>query len=876
LACFVLLVFTGLLASGTAQALNSADRSQPTAQTNGATIQGQQQTLVVGSEQDYPPFATGSTDATAGGFTVDLWKAVAAESNLKYTLRVLPFHQLLQEFKDGKIDVLINLAPSDERHKFADFSVPHATVRGATFVRKSATNNIRTEDDLAGKSIIVLNADLGHEYALSKGWAQQLVLVDTAAQGLRLLASGQHDAMLLSKLVGVQTLQTLGLTNIEALKVKLGFQQKFSFATLHGQAELLEKVNEGLSITKANGTYNALYEKWFDAYEVKEVGWRDLLKYIVPMFTLFLLVAGYFFYRWQMERSRVQAVIAESRNLLLTIIDTAPVRVFWKDRNSRYLGSNTLFASDVGVAHPRDLIGKDDYQMPWAAQADSFRADDKAVMETGIAKLSYDELQMALTGKLIWQRKSKVPLKNQRNKTVGVLGIYEDITERKQAEEAIQQSERELKEVQVLANIRNWQWDLKTDQHFWPEQIFQIDGRDPHTPAASYLQVQSYFTVESFALLSSIVERCLIDGSPYECDAEVVRPDGVHRWVVVSGEALKDEDGKIVKLRGTVQDISDRRQMEIEIQEAKEFAENIVESVRESLLVLDAELRILTANHSFYDCFKVTSAETIGKFIYDLGNGQWDIAKLRILFEEILPNASVFNGYEVEHDFPVIGQKTFLLNAREIFREKIGSKIILLAMEDITERKLLEDQVRQLAFHDVLTKLPNRRLLTDRMSQTMAASKRSGKYAALIFLDLDNFKPLNDEHGHDAGDLLLVEVATRLKSSVRAIDTVARIGGDEFVVLLSELNVDKAGSASQADIVAEKIRVRLAEPYLLKTCKQGTTPTIVEHHCTASIGVVVFINHASNQDDLLKQADAAMYRAKEDGRNAIRFYDPGI
>ena len=124
-----------------------------------------------------------------------------------------------------------------------------------------------------------------------------------------------------------------------------------------------------------------------------------------------------------------------------------------------------------------------------------------------------------------------------------------------------------------------------------------------------------------------------------------------------------------------------------DIQEAREYAENIVETVREPLVVLNSELKILTANQSFYQSFKVTPEDTIGNFIYELGNRQWDIPSLRVLFEEILPHNTVINGYEVEHDFIGIGRKTILLNARQIFRENIGSNIILLAMEDITERK---------------------------------------------------------------------------------------------------------------------------------------------------------------------------------------------
>jgi len=193
-------------------------------------------------------------------------------------------------------------------------------------------------------------------------------------------------------------------------------------------------------------------------------------------------------------------------------------------------------------------------------------------------------------------------------------------------------------------------------------------------------------------------------------------------------------------------------------------------------------------------------------------------------------------------------------------------------INDITERKQADEDIRNLAFYDTLTQLPNRRMLNDRLGQAMAASKRSGQYGALMFLDMDNFKPLNDTHGHEVGDLLLVEVARRLTGCVREVDTVARFGGDEFVVMLSELDADKTESIAQAGIVAEKIRATLAEPYLLARKQEGKAEMIVEHHCTSSIGVVLFINHEASPEDIIKWADMAMYQAKDGGRNMFYFY----
>ncbi|MBE0615845.1 MAG: GGDEF domain-containing protein [Burkholderiales bacterium] len=201
-------------------------------------------------------------------------------------------------------------------------------------------------------------------------------------------------------------------------------------------------------------------------------------------------------------------------------------------------------------------------------------------------------------------------------------------------------------------------------------------------------------------------------------------------------------------------------------------------------------------------------------------------------------------------------------------------KVIYCVWRDITERKQMEEEVRQLAFYDALTHLANRRLLYDRLSQTIAANKRSGRHGAMIFLDLDNFKLLNDTHGHMVGDMLLIEAANRLKSCVREMDTLARFGGDEFVVMIAELDVDRAASVARVGAIAEKVRTALARPYTLRLRPEGEAPATIEHQCTASIGVALFGKDEISRESILKWADTAMYRAKEEGRNLIRFYEP--
>jgi len=191
----------------------------------------------------------------------------------------------------------------------------------------------------------------------------------------------------------------------------------------------------------------------------------------------------------------------------------------------------------------------------------------------------------------------------------------------------------------------------------------------------------------------------------------------------------------------------------------------------------------------------------------------------------------------------------------------------------IREQDVASATIQKLAFNDALTNLPNRRLLRERLEQAMLSGQRSNRYGALLFMDLDSLKPLNDQHGHSAGDALLKQVAERLLVSVRAMDTVARLGGDEFVVLLRDLDADLVASRSQAAVVAEKIRARLSEPCVLQVTDKADRRKSIEHSTSVSIGVVVFLGQELGEDEILRHADDAMYQAKAAGKNTVRFYE---
>ena len=288
-----------------------------------------------------------------------------------------------------------------------------------------------------------------------------------------------------------------------------------------------------------------------------------------------------------------------------------------------------------------------------------------------------------------------------------------------------------------------------------------------------------------------------------------------------------------------------------------------VEQSPESIVITDLDGRIEYVNESFVRITGYSREEALGANPRILQSGRTPPETYQSLW------MSLTQGQAWRGEF---------INQRKDGCEYIESAIIspvradngrithyLAVKQDITDKKQAEAQIYHLAYFDALTGMPNRRLLLDRLQQALASSARNGQKGALLFIDLDNFKTLNDTLGHDIGDLLLQQVAERLESCVRESDTVARLGGDEFVVMLIDLNENALEAAAQTEAFAHKILAVLNQPYQLATHECRSTP---------SIGVTLFNNHEQGIEELLKQADIAMYQAKKAGRNAVRFFDP--
>ena len=406
-------------------------------------------------------------------------------------------------------------------------------------------------------------------------------------------------------------------------------------------------------------------------------------------------------------------------------------------------------------------------------------------------------------------------------------------------------------------------------------RITPADFSDPQEMIAHAQALSDEFgspITAGFAALVFKSSHCIED--IYELT--YVHKDGSRRPAVVSVTALRDEPGAIIGYlmigtdnTGHMKIEAEQKQLAEQLSDQQFYTRTLFESNIDALMTTDVAGIITDVNKQMEALTGSTRDLLIGTPLKScFANSELAEAAIR----------QALGGIKVtDHELITRsrnGKETAISFNATAFSDRNGKLAGIFAdARDIAERKQAEKQMLYLAFHDSLTQLPNRRLLDDRLRQAMAVSKRSGRYGALIFLDLDNFKALNDTHGHHVGDLLLIEVAHRISRCVREVDVASRFGGDEFVVILGDLDADKTISTEQTMIVANKIRSALNQPYILDIHPSAKPFGTITHLCTASIGVALFLDHEVGTEEVIKWADNAMYQAKAAGGNSIRFFD---
>jgi len=672
------------------------------------------------------------------------------------------------------------------------------------------------------------------------------------------------------------------------------------------------------------------------------------------------------------ERKQVERSLRESQRLLQAVADNSAAIIWVKDLEGRYLLINGNYENLFGLRRD-EILGRTDYELMPAEQADIFRAVDQQAL---VARTAVQAEEAALrSGEARTYLSVKCPLWDDTGDPYALCGISTDITEHKRAEQErsrlaaiVESSEDAILSMTLDGTIASWNRGAEkvygyaadeikgrnlsilvpNDRRDEMEKLFarirqgesvtdyetvraRKDGNrinisvtmSPVKDAAGRiigasgigrdltsrrrLEARFRATVESAPTAMVMTDAAglilLVNAETEELfgysreellgrEVEVLVPeryrtqhphlrarfltspetrrmgagrdlfglrkDGSEFPVEIGLNPLETDEGPLVL--AAIVDITERKQAEEELRIAA-----ITFQTQEGIMITDCSARIERVNRAFTRLTGYSAEEVIGRTPALLKSGRHDHAFYENMWgalgHENYWQGELWNRRKDGAVHPV----RMTISAVQASDRRVTHYVASFA--DITHHKQAEAQLHRLAFYDSLTELPNRRLMLERLRQAFAASARNGQHGAILFIDLDRFKTLNDTKGHDIGDRLLTQVASRLRACVRDDDSVARLGGDEFVVMLEDLSNQQETAATRAEAVAEKIRKAIAQPYAI-----GGD----EYHSTPSIGVTLFFGHTETIDEVLKRADAALYRAKAAGRNMVRFFDPSM
>ncbi len=467
--------------------------------------------------------------------------------------------------------------------------------------------------------------------------------------------------------------------------------------------------------------------------------------------------------------------------------------------------------------------------------------------------------------------------------------LEQELQERKQIEFALRQSEQRLESAQMMARVAHWSWEPDSDNYRFSASMTELFNLS-NTALTGQLKkfIASAVLSPDRKAFRHALHNCVTKALPLSIEIQI-KVSGKHFWLDAQGSININEGTPT--LQGTFQDITERKRLEAALRiaatdsaDAPDFFETLLRSLNDALgadygliSLHDTHNNNEANTHTFlhnglrkanfsYVLANTPCADIVRDGTCFIANGAFERYPHNIMYQDNKIEGVL--GVAIKDAEGAIIGSLLVMAGHPLATSAQAQSLMLIFAERISgEMRRANDQEKifNLAFFDPLTRLPNRRMMLDRLKLITAQSARTGQHAALLFIDLDHFKLLNDTRGHHIGDQLLIQVAERISNFIRATDLAVRLGGDEFVVVFDNLSSDPELAAIEAKTRAEQLHELINLPYPL----QQTV-----FHCTISIGVNLFNRQTKSIDDLLRHADVAMYQAKDSGRNAIRFFDP--
>jgi diguanylate cyclase (GGDEF)-like protein/PAS domain S-box-containing protein len=612
----------------------------------------------------------------------------------------------------------------------------------------------------------------------------------------------------------------------------------------------------------------------------------------------------------QAGRNRSSLALQQSELQLRTIIETEPECVKLMAKDGTVLKMNPAGLHMLGADTPGQIIGKKVQGIVAPHHRRAFVELIQRVFEGESGHLEFEVI--GLKGVRRWLETYEVPMRDAQGKITSLLGITRDITERKASESKIQRlinlyaalnqcnqaivrcnNEDELLR-QVCRDAVQYgglkmAWIGMVDEasllvkpvtsfgdgtEYLEGIQISVDAGNPYGqgPTGTSIRENKPVWCQDFQHDPATAlwhERGARNGWGASASLPLLRNNvPVGAFTLYAAEINAFDEAACNLLVKMAMDISyalsrfDLLAERAKAEDAMRIAA-VTFDTQEAIMITEQDGKILRVNQAFHDITGYAEAEVVGQNPRFLQSGRHDATFFQAMWTDLLNTGKWRGEIWDKRKNGEIYPKLMTITAVRDDKQQVTHYVAV--FRDISNRKQSEQAIHQLAFYDPLTKLPNRRLLLDRLQQAMATGMRNGRHGALLFLDLDHFKIINDTQGHAMGDRLLIEVARRLRVCVREDDSVGRLGGDEFIVVLEDLSGEAEEAASQTELVAEKIRSELDKPYVLNT---------FEYQSTVSIGISLFHGHQESAEALLQHADVAMYQSKTAGRNAIRFFDP--
>ncbi|APU30059.1 histidine kinase [Ectopseudomonas alcaliphila JAB1] len=557
------------------------------------------------------------------------------------------------------------------------------------------------------------------------------------------------------------------------------------------------------------------------------------------------------------ERKRAENALRASEEKFAKAFMHTPDAVAITDRaTGRFIEVNPSFEQQFGWSSA-EAVGRTSLELGiWADPSDRQRMLDAA--QTG--RLNNLEVRLfsrdgSVTSNLLFGGEIEL------NGTSCLVLTVRNITEQRVQEQALNESRQRLRLALESADLGTWDWHIPSSRLFASARASQLQGLESLPFEGAFLDFFRQVPMEDRHSLRQSYQSLVAEHrSHYQITYRVQLENGGLRFLESTAKLQLDDTGQPQRMVGTLVDISERLLREQRLQASEEKFAKAFHSSPDAITITERDSgRYIEVNEGFTRITGYLPDEVVGRTAFELDIWAYPEERVRMI-EHLTQQGQVLHmemhGRHRDGEVRLVD-----VSVQPI--ELNGVPCLLLTARDISELKQAQAQVQHLAYHDALTNLPNRALLMDRLTQQIALLKRHDLRGALLFLDLDHFKHINDSLGHPVGDSVLRLVTARLEASVRLEDTVARLGGDEFVVLLSGLEGKRSEVTRHVRQVADKLRQLLAEPMLLDGHRLQVTP---------SIGVALIPDHGNTPADLLKRADIALYRAKDSGRNAIQLF----